>query len=155
VRVAETGTKLLDDVEVRLDRERRRGLHPRGEAVAAQELHHDEGRGAVVRELENGDDVAVLELGDGARLAEEPRPQLLDVVGEVPDHHLDRHLTIEHRIDAAVEHPHAAAPDAFENLITANLRGAVRRGRRSRRSGRWRRLRNQYGRVPLWRSGRW
>src|SRR5262249_45868 len=49
----------------------------------------------------------------------------------------------------------AAAPDAFENLITANLRGAVRRGRRSRSSGRWRRLRNQYGRVPLWRSGRW
>ena len=69
VRVVQRVAELRDDVELVVERERQRRDHPRGEARAAQELHHDVRRGAFFGELEDRDDVAVLELGGGARLA--------------------------------------------------------------------------------------
>ena len=74
-------------------------------------------------ELEDRDDVAVLELGGRPGFAIEARPHLLGVVGEVGEHHLDRDFAIEHRIEAAVEHTHAAVADALENLVAPDLVG--------------------------------
>ncbi len=70
----------------------------------------------------------MIELGGGARLAVEARAHLLGVFGEVGVHQLDRDLAIEHRIEPAVEHTHAALADAFEDLIAADLLQLLRRG---------------------------
>ena len=83
VRVMQRVAQVRHDVQLVLERERQRRLDPRGQAAAAEELHHDVRRRAVVGEFEDRDDVAVLELGDRARLAIEPRAQLLFVVGEI------------------------------------------------------------------------
>ena len=98
-------------------------LHPRAERRAAQELHHDVRLVVLLGELEDRDDVAVLQLGGGPRFAIEARPHLLGVFREVGEHHLDRDFAIEHRIEAAIEHTHAAAPDALEDLVAADLVG--------------------------------
>ena len=91
------------------------------ELDAAQELHHDVRLVVFFGELEHRDDVAVLQLGGGLRLAIEARPHLLGVVREVRQHHLDRDFAIEHRVERAIEHAHAAAPDALEDLVASDL----------------------------------
>src|SRR5206468_2371864 len=65
----------------------------------------------------------MLELRDRARLAIEPCPQLLLVLRKIQQHQLDRHFAIQHGIDAAEEHTHAAAAHAFDDLITSDLLG--------------------------------
>ncbi len=87
----------------------------------AQELHDDVRHVRFFGELEDRDDVAVLQLGGGARLAVEPGPHLLGVLGEVGEHQLDRHLPIEHGIETAVEHAHPALTYPGENLIAPDL----------------------------------
>ena len=63
----------------------------------------------------------VLELGGGPRFAVEARPHLLGVFREVGEHQLDRDFAIEHRVDAAIEHAHAALADALEDLVASDL----------------------------------
>ncbi len=127
VRVMERVAQLRDDVELGVERQRQRRHDARGQARAAQELHHDVRRVAFFRELEHRDDVAMLELGGGAGLDVETRAQLLLVLGEVDQHQLDRHLAIEHRIHAAEEHTHPAFADALDDLIPSDLGRVVPR----------------------------
>ena len=78
------------------------------------------GNVGLLRELEDRDDVAVIQLGCRARFTVEARPHLLGVLGEVGEHQLDRDLAIEHRVEAPVQHTHAALADALQNLVAAD-----------------------------------
>ena len=123
MRVVQRGAQLPDDVEFGIEGQRERRRHPRREAHTPQELHDDIGRRAFLGKLEHRDDVAMLQLRGSAGLPVKARPHLLFVFGEIDEHQLDRHLAIEHRIDAAKQHTHPTAADAFDDLIPSDLLG--------------------------------
>ena len=84
VRVVERVAQLRDDVELVVERQRQRRHHARGRGcVPRRNSITMYGVVAFFGELEHRDDVAVLELGGGARLAIEARAQLLLVLREV------------------------------------------------------------------------
>ena len=79
----------------------------------ALDVLEDDVRGAVVLAgVDHGDDVRVVELGDGPGLA----PEALELVGVARDvavHHLDRDPTLERRVERAVHARHPARAHLF------------------------------------------
>jgi hypothetical protein len=123
VGVMQAGAQLREHVQVLHQRERRRRDHSCGEAAAPQELHGDvRGPVLVLGELVDRDDVPVLQAGRSAGLAEEPGASGL-VGREVARHQLDRDLAIEHGVLTAIEHSHAAASHALDDLVASNRCG--------------------------------
>src|SRR6185369_8461045 len=88
------------------------------EAAAAHELHRVVVLLALLADVVDLDDVGVVQLPGGARLAEELRDEVL-VLHELRREELQRDLAIERDLDRAVDRPHAAAPDAFEQAVAA------------------------------------
>ncbi len=85
------------------------------ERLAFDVLEHDVRRpaavlGGLLAGVDDGDDVRVVELRDGARLAAEAL-ELVGVGGDLAVHQLDRDRSLEHRVEGAVDGRHAAAAD--------------------------------------------
>ena len=68
--------------------------------------------------LVDGDDVRVLELGDGLGFTAEPLERRLS--RELAEqHHLDRHAAIQADLPGAVHHAHAAVGDLVQQFVVA------------------------------------
>lgn len=126
--VAEGGGHLLGDVDDHVHGERARLVVLQQLAeVAAFEEFHDEveraARGAVVAEVVDDGDPAVLEGGGHARLAPEPLAEHLGEVGvllgadRLEAFHGD--LSAQRFVPGAPHFAHAAAPDQIERPVTA------------------------------------
>ena len=69
------------------------------------------------------DDVRMVELRDGARLAPEAL-ELVGVRGDLAVHELDRDLALEHRVEGAIDRRHAAGADLGIQAIPPREQGA-------------------------------
>ena len=103
------------------------------QGLARDVLEHDVGRShldvgvALVRIplpcIDHRDDVGMVQLSDGARLAPEAL-QLIGVRRDLAVHQLDRHLSLEHGVERAVDGAHAAVPYARVQAVATAERGA-------------------------------
>ena len=98
--------------------------HARLKVFALEELHREIRLTLVLAEVVNRDDVRVRELAGGARLADEPLARLGVPFNRRGDD-LQRHHTLDERVEGAVDHPHTALAELLENLITADRRHAT------------------------------
>ncbi len=89
-----------------------------GQRRAVQKLHRDEVLALGFLDRVNRHDVRMLERGDRARLALEPR-QAVGVVCERFGQHLQRHVTAELGVAGAIHLAHAAGADLLEDLVMA------------------------------------
>ncbi len=86
------------------------------ERLALDVLEHDVWSAAVavlrglLAGVDDGDDVRVVEPGDGTRLAAEAL-ELVGVCGDLAVHQLDRYGPLEHGVEGAIDGGHAPAPD--------------------------------------------
>ena len=123
------GTCDLDRVGDRLrDLQRPLAAYQLLERLTLYVLEHDVRRaepllaavaGGLLAGVDDGDDLGVVQLGDGARLAAKAL-QLVRVRGDLAVHELDRHGAFEHDVEGAVDARHAAAPDlGIEPVATA------------------------------------
>jgi hypothetical protein len=106
---------------VRLERGARDALHDEGEAAAAQSPHGVD-----------GDDVRVLELRDGARLAAEPRDRVVVGRGGARVDDLDGHVAPEGAVARPVDDGGAAASELADQFVVVlqlgEFRGQSERG---------------------------
>ena len=126
------------EVEQRADRQAGLGDH-RVERAAADELHHQQPPAVGVLDAVQADDVRVVERGEGARLALQPRQRLGgggDAVGE----ELHRDVAAELRVAGAPDDPSAAFAEALleavveQGVAGLDHRALPRRRRRGRRT---------------------
>jgi hypothetical protein len=73
--------------------------------------------------------VRVVDLGDGPGLAAEAL-ELVGVRRDLAVHQLDRHLTLEHRVEGAVDGRHPAVADLGVQAVAPREPGADRRPHR-------------------------
>src|SRR5207248_2356813 len=106
------------------------------ERLAVDELENDVGGGAgvggidagvcagrgLLAGVDDGDDVRVRELRDGAGLAPEAL-ELVGVGGDLAMHELDRDGALEHGVERPVDGGHAAAPDLRLEAIAPAEKG--------------------------------
>jgi hypothetical protein len=86
--------------------------------VPVDELHHEEADAVDLLDREQGDDVRVIEAGDAARLAFEPR-QAVRIGGERRRQDLDRDLPSEPGVAGAPNFTHAAGPERGDDFVGA------------------------------------
>ncbi len=134
-----TAGRLLTDEERngRLDRDTllAGAAHQLGEGLAAEQLHHEEGRPLVLPQLEDLDDVRVMDRGHDPRLVHE-HVDVVAVVDQVREHELDRHELVEapeRREPGHVHDRHPARGDLGHDLVAPDPvprreEGAVLRG---------------------------
>ena len=121
VRVLERARHLAGDHLRDLGERQRRVGEEVLERAAVDELGDDVALGRVgPRVIENLEDVLVAQLGDGVRLALQPRARLC-LAGEVRVQHLDRDLAIERRVGRFVDHRHAALAHFLEQAVARKL----------------------------------
>ena len=89
--------------------------------LALDQLHHDEDLLALLFDGEDGGDVGVIELGDGARLAQEARLPLR-IVGDVVGEDLDGHFAQQPRVLGAPDLTHPACAEWADQPICAERR---------------------------------
>src|SRR5262249_37007373 len=97
-------------------------LQPRAQVRALEQLHRQVREVALLAEVEGGDDVRMVELAVGPRLAGEALLvvlAVLDVVGE--EDGLQRAPAVERRILGPVHHAHRPAAELAEDLVAADL----------------------------------
>ncbi len=80
--------------------------------------------------VDDADDVRMVELRDGARLAAEAL-ELVRVRGDLAVHELDRDLALQHRVEGAIDGRHAAGADLGVQAIPPREQGADLRGHAS------------------------
>jgi hypothetical protein len=117
-------------------------MEDRGEVVAFDVLHDDEGTAIVFEESMNRRDVGVIRLSSGRRLTQHTRP-LFNVVLPRRQHALDRDFAVKRQVLGEIDTPHAAAAKRVDNQVGAEFgagwqlvflqRDWRRPGRRSRR----------------------
>ena len=93
------------------------------QALAAQELHHHVRRAVLAKaEVQHLDDVAVVDLGRGERLAHEALAHLVGqlVAAPVRDHGLERDRSPQPGVDGAVDRSHAALADIITDLVAVD-----------------------------------
>ena len=90
------------------------------------ELHRDEAPFEDVADLVDGDDVRMIQRGDGARFLFEAADRVA-VAGQPVAEELDRHLAAEPGVVREIDLAHAAAADEGQDLIGANAAGDGRR----------------------------
>ena len=91
--------------------------------LALDVLEDDVRRVVVLAGVDDGDDVRVVELRDGPRLA----PEALELVGVRRDlavHQLDRDLALEHGVEGAIDRRHPARADLGVEPVAAVEQGA-------------------------------
>ena len=86
------------------------------ERGAVDELHHHVEVVAAAEEREERGGIGMVQLGEGDRLTAEARQQI-GLAGQLGAQALDRHLAVEHDIDALEDGPHAAFADLLDNLV--------------------------------------
>ena len=128
VRVIQRGSELSDQVDDRRQRRKPLAADLAGKRLARQALHRDV-RAAIVglADVEDGDDVRVGEVACGARLYEEPAA-VGGVGGDLLVQAFDRHLALDVRIEAGIDHCHRAFAEDALDAVAADLR---RRGTRA------------------------
>ena len=109
----------LDRVGDRLvDRQAPHAADPLLERLALDVLEDDVGPAVLLARVDHADDVRVVELGDGARLA----PEALELVGVRRDlavHELDRDLALERRVERAIDRRHPTGADLGVEAVAA------------------------------------
>jgi len=86
------------------------------QCLPLHELHCQEVDAVGLFDREDGDDVRVVERGEGLGLALEAR-EPIGVARHVGGQHLERHLAPELRVDGAIHLAHAACPDGSGNPV--------------------------------------
>ena len=89
--------------------------NPLVERAPLDELHRHEGNIIVFLDGEDGDDVRVVERGDGLGFPSEAR-QTVGVSREGIGKNLQRHITIQFRVARAVDLAHATSAEQGQNL---------------------------------------
>ena len=98
------------------------------ERAPLDELHRHEGNIIVFLDGENGDDVRVVECGDGPGFPSEAR-QTVCVSREGRRKNLQRHITIQFRVTRAVDLAHSTSAEQRQNPAAAELPSDHGRGR--------------------------
>ena len=88
--------------------------------LALEKLGDDVGDAFVRSHVVNGEDVGVVEGGDGPRLPFE-EAEALGIAGHLLRQHLDRDVAAEAGITGAVDLPHAAGPEELDDLVGSEL----------------------------------
>ena len=104
------------------------------QAHAVHKLHQQVIEAVGLAEVIDGDDVGMVEPGQGLRLAREPLGKarvFLLLAGQ----DLERHKAVEPRLARLIDHAHAAAAQAFENFQLRELAGDLLQRRRGFRLG--------------------
>ena len=95
-----------------------------GEATAVDQLHAEIAVVAVGAHLMDGDDIGVVERGDGLGL--EPEPPAVVVAGQpAGQDHLERHGAIQTQLAGREHDPHAAAGDLAGALMVTEVADGV------------------------------
>jgi hypothetical protein len=95
---------------------RQRGREPLAKGHAVEQREDQVGRVLVRADIVDRDDVRMIERADGAcLLLEAPRPLVVDPVAA--RHHLDRDVTAEPWIPAAIDLPHASRAEEGADLV--------------------------------------
>src|SRR5258706_4747418 len=88
--------------------------------AALEQLHRDVGDALVLADVEDGDDARVVEPAGRAGLAQEALAHLAeDVLGQIGQQRLERHLALDQRVDRAVHDAHRAASELAHDPVTA------------------------------------
>jgi hypothetical protein len=122
VGVGETLGHLLQDLELARRRERLAPVHAVVEVLAGQVFLHQIRHRVLEAEVEDGDDVAVLEIAGDLGLAVEPLADVLRVGGAG----LDRYATLQVGVAALVNAGETAGADLAQDLVLADLVHAQR-----------------------------
>ena len=119
---AERGRDAAGDGERLGLEERAARVHAARQALALEELHHDE-RAAVglVAEVEHLDDAGVLDRGRGLGLVEEPVHDAA-ILGVLRVQDLHGGGATDERVLGAIDRAHAAAPDDADDPVAPEQR---------------------------------
>ena len=120
VRMGEAAAHFTQDAHLLLQGQVLARAKPLAQVLAAEELHDDVDTVLLLAQLENGDHVPVLEVGDEARFAEEALDRLLPLQA-VDRLLLDRHLSFEHRVDRAVYDAGPSLPQLSQDGVLADV----------------------------------
>ena len=101
--------------------------NPLVERAPLNELHCHEGNIIVFLDGEDGDDMRVVERGDGLGFASEAR-ETIDVSREGIGKNLQRHIAIQFRVERAVDLSHATSAEQGLYFVAAELPSDQRRG---------------------------
>ncbi len=93
----------------------------RGERLAFEKLHHEEGGAVLLPDVEQRADVGVIQLRDRARLALEPLAELRSG-GDLRGQRLDGDAAIEPRVAGLVDLAHAAGAQRADDFIRTETR---------------------------------
>ena len=117
VGVAERVQNLADQRRRLFDRQRPGPRDQLLERLAAHQLHHHQQAIVVAKQLVDGRDVGMVDLGERHRLGAEAAHEI--VFDQLGADRLDRHLAIERFVDTAIDDAHAAAADLVEDAVLA------------------------------------
>jgi hypothetical protein len=112
------GPRHLHEQTRRLARPLQQARHGRRQVPAVNELHAEVLLAVVLADLVDGDDVGVVERGDGLGLPAEALA-LLGGGQLAREDHLEGDDAVERHLARLVHHPHPAAGDLFEQLVVA------------------------------------
>ena len=122
VRVVQTATDLSHDGDFVFQGQRLALGDEAAELVTVEELHDDEEAAVVLAHVVDGDDVGVAEAGAGLGFTEKAGAELvgdLDLGGD----DLEGDGAVEDGVMGFVDHAHAAAADAPEDMVLTDLLG--------------------------------
>ncbi len=105
------------------DRQPAHPADPLLERLALDVLEHDVRPALVLAGVDHADDVGMRELGDGSGLAAEAL-ELVGVGRDLAVHQLDRDLSLERRVQCAVDRRHPARADPRLQSVAAGKRRA-------------------------------
>nr|WP_249937124.1 hypothetical protein [Roseateles sp. DAIF2] len=120
VRIVERARQLDAHHDDIAHRQRQAGLQYIGQRFAVQQLHRHIGAAVDLADIVHGDDVGVRQRTGGACLAQEARAVFL-VLAQRGMQELDRDIAPDTRVMGAEHAGHAAAPQAFDDLVAADL----------------------------------
>jgi hypothetical protein len=89
-----------------------------GQCAARDVLHHDVDQIVVLAVVDDGQDIRMVQLGDGFSFADEALAEL-GRAGLLRQQHLDGHKAIERGLARFEDRGHAAMPDGFDDVILA------------------------------------
>ena len=118
----------------RLGRRELARVHELTQGDALDELHEQEQLPVGLAELVDADDVAMRQLGERARLAQEACLEL-GILAELPRQDLERHDAVQALLARAIDDAHTALPDELEDLEVGEVCPHGLGGRRRRDLG--------------------
>ena len=120
VRVREAFAEAFDELQLTHRRHRSVAADYLTERLPVDVLHRDEGQALVFSDVEDGNDVAVSQIGGRSRFSREACPQVFVVrLSE----QLDGNLSLEVRVDCEIYRAHPAARDEFADQVSTDCGG--------------------------------